>query len=171
MSNQSDLLQIVNQFLIQKGETLEEGEVILHPPVKLSEVVARAYDRNSRIKIESSTDIEDSAVVYYNRLELPILFGADEVPVDIDFYSLEPALERLNELYGSTIEPGDIKSHEMLDGYKVKIVIGQSFKYIEDSEIIIFPKTDLTFVEDYTDRFHQYVHFTLPEILKGVPDE
>lgn len=171
MSNKSELLQIINQFLIQKGETLKEDEVILHRPVKLSEVVARAYDRNSRIKVESSFDTEDSAVVYYNRLDLPTLFGADEVPIDIDFYSLEPALTRLNELYGSTIEPDDIKSHEMLDDYKVKIVIGQSYKYIEDSELIIFPKTDLTGLEDFTNRLHQYVHFTLPEILKGVPDE
>ena len=171
MSSKLDLLNIINQFLVQKGERLEEDEVILHPPVKLSEVVARAYDRNTRIKVTSVEDEEDEAVVYYNRLDLPILFGADEVPVDIDFYTVEDGLNRLNELYGTAIELTDLKNFEMLSGYRAKIVIGQSFKFLEDSELILYPKTDLTYIEDFADRYHNYIHFTLPTTLEGVPDE
>jgi len=171
MSSKLDLLNIINQFLIQKGESLQEEEVTLHPPVKLSEVVARAYDRNTRIKISSIADPEDVAVVYYNRLDLPILFGAEQVPVDIDFYTVEEAVARLNSLYDIEIEMGDLKNFEMLTGYKAKIVIGQSYKFIEDSELIIYPKTDLTYIEDFSDRFHNYIHFTLPTTLEGVPDE
>lgn len=171
MSGSSELIDLINRFLITKGESITEDEVILNPPIKLSEVVARAFDRNTRIKITSVADPSDEAVIYYNRLDLPVLFGAERVPVDINFYTLEAAINRLNDLYGTVIELADIKSHEINDDYSIKFIMGQSFKFIEDSELTIYPETELTKLGDFSDRFHQFINFTLPNILEGVPDE
>lgn len=171
MTGQLEFLELLNKFLERKGERLEENQVTFGEPVKLSSVVAQAYDRNTRLLITSTVDPTDTATVYYNRLELPILFGEDEVPVDIDFYTVEDAVERLNSLYGSNIEMDELKSFEMLPGYKARIVIGKAFKYLEDTTLLIYPKTDLTHIEEISDRYHTYIHFTLPNSLEGVPDE
>lgn len=171
MSGSSELIELINRFLITKGEQVTESEIVLGSPVKLSEVVARAFGKNTRIKVSSSLDPSDEVVLYYNRLDLPTLFGEAEVPVDIDFYTVEAALNRVNELYGTTIELIDLKNYEMIEGYRAKLVVGESHKFLEDSELIIYPKTQLTSLISFSERFHQYVHFTLPKIIEGVPDE
>lgn len=171
MSSFERLLELVNNYLERKGTSLGANEVTFGTPVKLVPAVAQAYDRNTKVEAISTSDPDDRTYFYYDRLELPILFGGEEVPVNVNFYTAEDAIAALNSKYNLNIALESLKSFEMIGGYRARIVIGNDFLYLEDSELIIYPETDLTYIENFAERYHQYVHFTLPETLRGMEDE
>lgn len=169
VKQQEKLLDAINKYLESKGVSLSLDVIEIGKPVKLPEVVKNSYGgRNSRINVSSKIRDNDIGVVYYNRYELPRLFGKPNVPVPVDFTTAEEAVNSLNETYGTIIDVTDLKVAEMLPDNKCRIVIGEnSIVYLEDSELIVEPNTFLSKLELFAERWHNYVHYVLPNALNN----
>ena len=161
-----EFMELLNSYLERKGASISIDDILFTPPQLLGSAIQNVYNRNSRVRLINAKDENDKCMVYYNRLDVEILFGAHRVPINLDFLDVPTAVEKLNETYGTSITMDDIKFFEMVNGQEARIIIGESIKYLEDSSITIYPETELTELEAMADRLYNQVNFVLPGLAE-----
>lgn len=122
-------------------------------------------NRNTRAVLKGVGKFTDTKVVYYNRLDLGVLFGTSDVGVPAPFADIESALNYLNTFYGLAIALDEIDTTLPIVNGSADIVITQSLVYTPGSRIRLLADSPLVWFENAVDLYHEYVNFTLPAAL------
>lgn len=168
MSNsKNELLEMMN---VQNGiidrRPLTFQEVEFEPPVKLIDVVANAFGRNSSVLVYNISNPLNSQIQYYNRLDISLLFGDESVPIEPDIETTEATLEALNLHYGLMLEEEDIESMTLLDDWTVDLVISESsYKYYPGTKINIYGNGEVSKFEKLVSRYWYQINIVTPQVV------
>lgn len=168
--NRPSLEVVVDIINVSNPNTVTAADISLERVTSLVPANVPLINKNTRavIKTTDGSNFVGERTVFYNRLDIGILFGGVDAGIPVDIDSTQHALSLLNEYYGLAIAEDEIDlSQQVIDGM-VDIIITKSLVYVPGSKVRLASNGDLVWFENAVDLYHEYVNFTLYTALTAV---